>query len=112
MISISPTQKVFVSMEPLDFRKGFNGTVGACRLLAKGSHLTGAIFLFLNRSGTMMRCYSFDGHGELMLIKKIAKGKFKWWKDNPEKINPAEVASVLAGGGPLTGLPEPWKPLE
>ena len=112
MISISPTQKIFVAMEPLDFRKGFNGTAGACRLLAEGSHLTGAIFLFLNRSGTMMRCYSFDGHGELLMSKRIAKGKFKWWSTNPKKVNPAEVAAVFAGAGPLKNLPNLWKPLE
>jgi transposase len=111
MIIVSPTQKIFVALEPLDFRKGFNGTAGACRQLAQGSHLTGAVFLFLNRSATMMRCYSFDGHGEFLLIKRVARGKFKWWRKNPEKVDPAEVASVLAGAGPLKGLPKPWKPL-
>lgn len=111
MITVSPTQRIFVAMEPLDFRKGFNGTAGACRQLAEGSHLTGAIFLFLNRSATMIRCYTFDGHGELLLIKRVAKGRFKWWKETPHKVNPAEVASVLAGAGPIADIPEPWKSL-
>ena len=111
MIAISPTQKIFVAMEPLDFRKGFNGTAGACRRLAQGSHLSGAVFLFLNRSATMLRCYSFDGHGELLLSKRVAKGRFKWWRKNPEKVNAAEVAAVLAGAGPISDFPEPWKPL-
>ena len=112
MINIGPNQKIFVSMEPLDFRKGFNGTVGSCRKLAKGCHLTGAVFIFLNRSRTMMRCYTFDGHGELMLIKKIAQGKFKWWRKTPDRISPAEVAAVLAGSEPFSNKPEPWKHLD
>ena len=111
MLVVSSTQRIFVAMEPLDFRKGFNGTAGACRRLAEGSHLSGAVFLFLNRSATMMRCYSFDGHGELLLTKRVAKGRFKWWQKAPTKVNPAEVASVLAGAGPIASIPDPWKPL-
>lgn len=112
MITISPTQKIFVSVEPLDFRKGFNGTAGACRQLAQESHLSGAVFLFINRNATMMRLYFFDGHGECLLIKRMAKGKFKWWRKNPGKINPAEVVAVLAGATPIIDFPKPWKPLE
>lgn len=112
MITVSHSQKIFVAMEPLDFRKGFNGTAGACRKLCEGSHLTGALFLFVNRNKTMMRCYSFDGHGEILLIKRIAKGKFKWWQENPEKVNPADIASVLAGAGPIKSFPKPWKPVD
>lgn len=112
MITVSPTQRIFVAIEPLDFRNGFNGTAGACRQLAQGSHLTGAVFLFVNRKATMMRCFWFDGHGELLLVKRIARGKFKWWDKNPERIDPVEVASVLAGAGPIKNLPKPWKELE
>lgn len=112
MIAVSPAQRIFVAMDPLDFRKGFNGTAGACRALAQGCHLSGALFLFINRSATMVRCYSFDGHGELILIKRVASGKFKWWKANPLRVNPAEVVSVLAGAGPLEKLPKPWKTID
>lgn len=111
MLTVGPTQRIFVAMEPLDFRKGFNGTAGACRRLAEDSHLSGALFLFLNRSATMIRCYYFDGHGEFLLTKRVAKGKFKWWDEAPSMVNPAEVASVLAGAGPISNLPAPWKQL-
>ena len=76
-------------MEPLDFRKGLNGTAGACRKLCEGSHLTGALCLFVNRNKTMMRCYSFGGHGDILVIKQIAKGKFNEDLSQTISISPA-----------------------
>lgn len=110
MISIGPTQKIYIGLEALDFRAGFNSTAGACRrLLQHGSHLDGGLFVFTNKNFTMIRCYQFDGHGELLLTKRIAKGRFRWWLENPERVHAADVLAVFAGNGPLKKLPKLWK---
>ena len=111
MITVTPSRKVFVSLEPLDFRKGFNGTAGACRKLAGESHLSGATFLFFNRRKTMIRAYTFDGYGEYLLNYRISKGRLKWWDKQPDRVIAADIAAIFSGAGPVKGVPDPWKKL-
>ncbi|HLE12051.1 MAG: hypothetical protein A2504_05920 [Bdellovibrionales bacterium RIFOXYD12_FULL_39_22] len=112
IFQIAMQNKIFVCTEPLDFRSGFNGTEAACRLKMNQNPLEGGMFVFINLSKTMIRLYLFDGHGEVMVTKRVAQGRFQWWK---EKETPAEVMMehlhlLLRGGDPKSvKLPAPWK---
>ncbi len=112
MNSISINTRVYVASRPIDFRKRIDGTAAACRQLIGRNPLEGGLFLFTNRSFSMIRCYYFDGHGEWLVEKRIAEGKFPWWKDGkpPETLEPTLVNLLFRGADPIqTILPKVWK---
>ena len=114
MMQISPQKKNFICPTPMDFRKGFNGTAATCRLQLMKNPLDGGLFVFINRQKTMVRFYLFDGHGEFLLTKRIAQGRFHWWKDGeiPNEVATEHVYLLLRGCDPNgLNLPDPWKRL-
>ena len=114
MNSVSINARVFVAPKPIDFRKRMDGTAASCRELFNRCPLDGGMFLFVNRSRTMIRCYYFDGHGECLLEKRAAEGKFPWWSGGgvPDHLEPTLANLLLRGADPEQArLPAPWKDL-
>lgn len=114
MIQISQNTKIFIGLEALDFRTGFNGTAAACRNRLGKNPLNGGLFVFINRSRTMIRLYLFDGHGEWATTKRIASGRFHWWdgENTSTEIAAEHIHLLLRGGNPNNvPLPPPWKKL-
>ncbi len=112
MNAISLNSRVYIAPKPLDFRKRIDGTHAACRHLTDLNPLDGGLFLFINKSRTMLRCYYFDGHGEWLVEKRVATGKFLWWGSDkiPTAIEPTIANLLFRGANPAqTNLPEPWK---
>ncbi len=106
--------RIFIGVEPLDFRNGFNGTAAACRQRIEKNPLNGGLFAFINRTRTMIRLYFFDGHGEYLMTKRVARGRFFWWKEGevPAEVIAEHLYLLLRGGDPKkVRLPEPWKKL-
>lgn len=114
MLQITTQTRIFIGIEPLDFRTGFNGTAAECRLKIQQNPLNGGLFVFINRSKTMIRLYFFDGHGEWLITKRVAQGRFIWWKDidTPENIMVEQLHIMLRGGNPQIRLPPLWKNIE
>jgi len=115
MLQIPAQSKIFVGINPLDFRNGFNGTAAACRRELQKNPLEGALFVFINRSKTMVRIYFFDGHGEWSISKRAATGTFSWWKQGelPDEILIEHLQVLFRGGDPKgVHLPPPWKKLQ
>ncbi|MBF0299404.1 MAG: IS66 family insertion sequence element accessory protein TnpB [Oligoflexia bacterium] len=111
-IQLTSQTKIFICLEPLDFRNGFNGTAAACRLSMDKNPLEGGIFVFINHYKTMIRLYLFDGHGELMITKRVAEGRFKWWRPEeiPSEVIVEHIQLLLRGGDPKSvNFPDPWK---
>lgn len=111
MFQIASQAKIFFSPEPLDFRNGFNGTAATCRQRLEQNPLNGGLFLFINKNKTMARIYFFDGHGEWLVTKRIAQGRFICWSklSQPREILSEQVYLLLRGGDPRIHLPAPWK---
>ena len=114
-LQIALNTRIFVCQEPLSFRKGFNGTEAACRLLIKQNPLEGGVFVFINQPKTMIRLYLFDGHGEYLITKRVVQGRFKWWSEGsiPSEIMVEHIHLLLRGGDPTkVSFPAPWKRIE
>ena len=92
MIQLSASSQILVATSPQDFRKGIDGFVFLCRNTfgqnpKNGQHL----FVFINRSKTMVRLLAYDHNGYWLMTKRLSKGKFHGW---PEKGQP--MTSLLA----------------
>jgi transposase len=78
MLSFTGGLKVFVALEPCDFRKSFNGLEGLVRERLGEDPRAGALFVFTNRRHTRLKILYWDGTGLWLLIKRFEKGTFAW----------------------------------
>ena len=50
MIQITPHMRIWVAVEPMDFRAGIHGLAAASRQRLQGDPFSGALFVFRNRT--------------------------------------------------------------
>jgi len=71
---------VFVALDPIDMRKGFEGLHAAVGEKLKADVRDGAIFAFTNKKRTRLKVLYFDGTGLWLMTKRLEKGTFFWPK--------------------------------
>ncbi|MCL1127689.1 IS66 family insertion sequence element accessory protein TnpB [Shewanella surugensis] len=91
MIHLTASTKILIATEPADFRKGIDGLSAVCRLQLAKDPRTGTIFVFINRSKTMVRALTYDGTGFWLMTKRLSTGRFQRW---PRPNTP--LSSMLA----------------
>lgn len=116
MLQIVPHMRILVAREPLDLRKGIDGTAAVCRQALREDPLSGATFVFRNRSGTMVRILVYDGQGLWLMTKRLSQGRFRHWcRPGAQPTVPAaahELVSLLAGGDwTRATAAECWRPV-
>lgn len=113
MLQITPQMRLFIAVEPVDFRKGIDGLAALCRTVLKSDPYSGYVFVFRNRPGTAVKILVYDGQGFWLCQKRLSAGKFKWWPKNGEasvQIEPHELMLLLWNGDPKNAKITPvWK---
>lgn len=79
MIQLTPQSRVFVAVEPADFRRGIDGLAQACRQQLDSDPFSGAIFVFRNKAKTAIKLLAYDGQGFWLCMKRLSSGKLHWW---------------------------------
>lgn len=79
MLQLSPQSRIFVAIEPVDFRRGIDGLAGVCRRTLHQNPLGGALYVFRNRRATALKILVYDGQGFWLCTKRLSKGRFQWW---------------------------------
>jgi len=100
VLSLPPTVRVFVSVEPIDMRGSFDSLAGAVRRLGLDP-VDGHLYLFLNKRRRIAKALWFDGSGWCVLAKRLEAGSFQLptlqSTDSKVSIDGAAFASLLAG---------------
>jgi len=78
MLSFTGSLKVFVALDPIDMRKGFEGLHAAVGEKLKADVRDGAIFAFTNKKRTRLKILYFDGTGLWLMTKRLEQGTFFW----------------------------------
>ena len=78
MFGLSPATKVYIGLEAVDMRKGFEGLFGLVRDRLGQDPLSGHLFLFSNRNHTRLKALVWDGSGLWVCAKRLEKGRFGW----------------------------------
>ena len=78
MFGLGPATKVFVAVEGVDMRKGFDGLYGLVRDQLGQDPLSGHLFLFSNRTRTRLKALVWDGSGLWVCAKRLEKGRYHW----------------------------------
>jgi transposase len=63
VFQVTPTTRVLVAIEPVDFRAGIDGLVRLCRKTLGEDPFAGTLFVFRNRRSTGIRLLNYDGQG-------------------------------------------------
>jgi transposase len=77
--------KIYVAVEAVDMRKGFEGLYGLVRDQMGADPLSGHLFLFSNRSRTRLKALVWDGSGLWVCAKRLEKGRFRWPEAKPQQ---------------------------
>jgi transposase len=78
MFGLGLATKIYISVEAVDLRKGFDGLYGFVRDHLDHDPLSGHLFLFTNRAKTRLKALAWDGSGLWVCAKRLEKGRFHW----------------------------------
>ena len=78
MFGLGLATKIYIAVEPVDMRKGFEGLYGLVRDQLGSDPLSGHLFLFCNRTRTRLKALVWDGSGLWVCAKRLEKGRFRW----------------------------------
>ena len=76
---------VWFYRRPTDMRKSFHGLSALAKNTLGEDPLSGALFCFVNRRRTLMKCLYFEGDGYCVWSKKLERGTFHVRFDGDEK---------------------------
>jgi transposase len=101
VIQITPQMRVFVAVEPADFRKGIDGLARIARIELKSDPFSGTAFLFRNRRGNAVKVLVYDGQGFWLCHKRLSSGRFRHWPQDQAgaEAMEAQAAQVLLWAG-------------
>ena len=77
MLTLASTIQVFIAIDPVDLRKGFEGLSGLVRSVMKQDPLSGSLFCFLNRRKDRAKILFWDRSGYCIFYKRLERGTYK-----------------------------------
>jgi transposase len=113
MLTFSPQTRIFVAIEPIDFRSGIDRIAQICRTVIGENPMSGAVFVFCNRRRTAIRLLMYDGQGFWLCHKRLSSGRLTWWPSSsqPHQLLAARELQVLlwSGNPPQAAMPSDWR---
>ena len=106
MFGLSLATRIYIGVEAIDMRKGFDGLFGLVKDHLGRDPLSGHLFLFTNRTKTRVKALVWDGSGLWMCAKRLERGRFHWPKAPQAQpggqtrsvtMRPEELAMLLNG---------------
>ena len=100
MFGLGLATKIYIAVEAVDMRKGFEGLYGLVRDELGADPLSGHLFLFSNRTRTRLKALVWDGSGLWVCAKRLEKGRFRWpeVEDKHSVTMRAEELAMLVNG--------------
>ena len=94
MLSIPPSVRIFLAVEPADMRKSFDGLSALVEGVIQASPYCGHLFVFRNRRGDRMKILMWDRSGFWIFYKRLEKGSFRF-PSGPEASVEVEAADLM-----------------
>jgi len=116
MLQVTAQSKIFLAIQPVDFRKGIDGLAAVCRLHLKQNPYSGSFFIFRNRRGTALKILAYDGQGMWLFMKRFSQGTIRWWPKREEALHSLKVSELQIllwnGHPPGAQIPEDWRKID
>jgi len=97
---LGPATRIYIAVEAIDMRKGFEGLHGLVRDQLGQDPLSGHLFLFTNKTRTRLKVLAWDGSGLWVCSKRLEKGRFRWPETDGAasvRMRPEELAMLVNG---------------
>lgn len=79
ILGINDSHKIYLAVQPIDFRTRLDGTLAICRQRLAFDPSAGHVFIFRNKKMTVIRCIVYDKNGFWFMEKRLSKGKYQFW---------------------------------
>src|SRR6266550_2541289 len=112
MFGMGLATKIYIAVEAVDMRKGFEGLHGLVRDHLGQDPLSGHLFLFTNKTKTRLKALVWDGSGLWVCAKRLEKGRFRWpdttVAETKVVLSQEELALLLGGIDLADTQPRKW----
>lgn len=111
MFGLGLATKIYIAVEAVDMRKGFDGLYGLVRDQLGQDPLSGHLFLFANRPRTRLKALVWDGSGLWVCAKRLEKGRFQWPAADEQRsvtMRAEELAMLVNGLDLKHAQPRDW----
>ncbi len=78
--------QIWLYRRPVDMRKSYDGLSSMARSALREDPTSGALFVFVNRRRTQMKCLYFDADGYCIWAKRLERGRFQIEWSGAEKV--------------------------
>ena len=78
--------EIWLYRRPVDMRKSYDGLSALTKQVLGEDPLSGALFVFVNRRRSQMKCLYFEGDGYCVWSKRLERGRFQVNWSAPEKV--------------------------
>ncbi len=79
MIHLTHNTPILIAITPTDFRRGIDGLSAVCKQQLTQDPRSGTLFVFINRSKTMVRVLVYENNGFWLMTKRLSSGKYSGW---------------------------------
>ena len=102
MLSLPPSVKVYLAIDPVDMRKGMDALANVVRNVIRQEPMSGHLFVFHGRRHHMLRVLFWDRNGWALYTKRLERGAFHLPVTVPEgtqrvEVDAAELMLMLEG---------------
>jgi transposase len=102
VLTLPPSVRVHLAVQPIDIRKSFDGLSGAVRDVLAEDPLSGHLFVFRNKRGDMVKVLWWSRGGFSIFYKRLERGTFHLPRrvsatTTAVTVDTAELALMLEG---------------
>lgn len=97
MLTVAGNARIFFFQNPVDMRKGIESLSALVDENCFGELMTGAYFVFINRTRDKMKVLYWDNDGFAIWWKRLEKGTFRLLGIDRALINRKEFFMLLEG---------------
>jgi len=99
-----PTGRVLVYGKPVDMRNGFAGLTALVKQGLGEDPLSGDLFVFIGRSGKLVKALLWDRTGFIIIAKRLEKGTFRLRNQAEKLVITPQSLELLLDGIPAGGI--------
>ena len=91
--------RVFVALEPVDFRKAHDGLAVITQQVLGLDPFCGAVFVFRSKRADRIKVLIWDGTGLVLMHKRLESSAFVWpqVRNGVLRMTPAQFAALFEG---------------